>query len=217
MAEHAVGFEHFAATRGNALQLELRVIPIGDGPALDGDEVCGAVAQLFERLVHVGVLDLDVVDLDLEVLILSQIELRQHLEGRAKLHRPSLGKIHLVDLRLRNRHHLVFAHRAINLGGDQRLQHFALDVVGESAPDQRHGRLPGTESRHARHARKFPRHAFHRLLHILGRDFQFQLAPASRFSHRRVFDFAGCANACRIGLKTARTFVLLLFAASRSG
>ena len=59
--------------------------------------------------------------------------------------------------------------------GHQRLQHFALDVVGKLAADQRYRRLPGTKSRHARHARKFPRHTFHRLLYRLPREFP---APA---------------------------------------
>src|SRR6202022_1592742 len=153
------GLEYFAAPRGDPLQLELRVIAVGDGTAFDRNKICGAVAQFLEGFVDVSVLDLDMLDLDFEVLLLSQLEFRQHLEGRAKLHWAGLGKIHLVDLRLRHRYHLIFAHRAFNLIGYQRLQYLGLDVFSESPADQRPRRLPGAESRHTRHARKFPRHS----------------------------------------------------------
>ena len=111
---------------------------------------------------------------------------------------PLSAKSTLSISRLRHRHHLVFGDRALDLLGHQRLQHFALDVVGEPAADQRHGRLPGTESRHARHAGKFPRHTFHRFLYCFRGNFQFQLAPASRFSHGRVFAYGNATYIVRL-------------------
>ena len=76
------------------------------------------------------------------------------------------------------------------------------------------GRNPGTRATRA-NSRATRSTAF---CTVFGGDFQFQLAPASRFTHRRVFAFAGCVVSM-IGYdsRTARMFVLLLFAASRSG
>ncbi len=192
VAKDAVRFERLAAARRDAFQFELGVIAVGDGPAFDGNKVGGAVAQFFNGLIDVGVLDLEVLDFDFQVLILSQLEFGQDLERGAEFHRPCFREVHLIDLRLRHRHQLVFGDGALDLLGHERLQHFALDVVGKPAADQRDRRLPGPKSRDARHARKFLGHAFDGFLHGFRGDFQIQLAPASCFSHGHAFRIIRC-------------------------
>src|ERR1019366_4389087 len=190
VAEHAVRLERFAAPSRHALQFKLGVIAVGDRAGFDRNKCCGAVTQLLNRLIDLGVPDFEVIDFHFEVFILSEVELWQHLERRAELHRSAFREVYLVDFRPRHGHHFVFGYRALDLLGHQRLQHFALDVFGEPAADQRHRRLPRAESRHARHAGKFPGHAFHRLLYRFRGNFEFKLAPASRFTHGRVFALA---------------------------
>ena len=80
-------------------------------------------------------------------------------------------------------HQILVLHRLLDLLGEQRLQHFALDVVGKPATDQRNRRLARAKPGNTRDARELPRHAFHRLLHVFGGNFQLELAPASCFSH----------------------------------
>jgi len=63
------------------------------------------------------------------------------------------------------------------------LQHLALDIVGKSPANQRDRRLARAKSRNPRHAGEFLGHALHGLLHFVCGNFQFQLAPARRFSH----------------------------------
>ena len=117
---------------------------------------------------------------------------RQHLEHRAKLQRPVFRIVHLLHLRLRDRHQILILHGLLDLFGEQRLQDFALDVVGKPPADQRHRSLARAKPWNARDARKLPRHAFDSLLHVLDGNFQLQFAPASSFSHGSlgVVDFA---------------------------
>src|SRR5271169_2765601 len=50
----------------------------------------------------------------------------------AELHRPGFREVDFVDLRLRHRDELAFGDGALDLLGDEGLQHFTLDVVSKT-------------------------------------------------------------------------------------
>src|SRR6267154_444515 len=98
-------------------------------------------------------------------------------------------KVQLVHLRLRYRRQLLLGHGFFHALGNQRLQHFALDVLGEFSPDQRNRSLAAAESRHVCQAREFLLHALNLVRHFFGWNFQFQLAAARCFSHAKILSW----------------------------
>ncbi len=134
------------------------------------------------RLVDLLVADLDLVHLDVQILVIAQLEFRQHLENGAELQRLAFLELNVVHFRARHRNHLFLVERLLEIFRHERLHDFALDVFGEPAADQRDGRLPGTESRDAGDARDVARHLLGGLLNILRRNFQFDFALAGSFS-----------------------------------
>src|SRR5207302_1393644 len=120
---------------------------------------------------------------EFKTLIASQLEFRHHLEHRAKLHRLAFIEVQLLHFRLRNRREFLLRQGLFHALRHKRLQHFALNVVRESAANQRNGRLPAPESRNRGQARELFRHALDLFRHFFGGNLQFQLAAAACLSH----------------------------------
>jgi len=87
---------------GRAYQLDLRVVAIGQGPALHGCKRRGPLAHFRDGLVHVRVGHPGGIHLYLQVLVRAQLNFRQDFEDGAKFQRPVLRVIHLVHVRLRD-------------------------------------------------------------------------------------------------------------------
>ena len=94
---------------------------------------------------------------------MPRLEFRQHFEDRAEFQRLAFVEIEFFDLRLRNRSQFLLGDGFFDALGHQRLQHFALDVVGEAAANQCNGSFAGAEAGYARHFGEFLGHALHRL------------------------------------------------------
>ena len=110
-------------------------------------------------------------DFHLQAFVGAQLKLRQHFKTGSEFQRAILRVVHVIDLRLRYGNQLLVLDGLVDLLGNQRLQHFAFDVVGESAANQRNRRFAGPKSGNARDARKLARHPLDCLLHVGGGNF----------------------------------------------
>ena len=119
-----------------AEEFHLSKVAILNRAALDGRKRCGTFAHLFERFRHVLVRDVHRGHVELQALVITQFEFRQHFEDRAELQRLALVEIQLIHLRLRNWGEFLFGHGFFHALRHQRLQHFSLDVICELAANQ---------------------------------------------------------------------------------
>ncbi len=186
VAHDVVRLHGIAAAGRRADQLDERVIAVLRGASLDRNERRGALAHLFERLLHLGVADLDLVHLHLDALVVAQLEFGQNFEDRAKAQRLAFLELDLVHLGARHRDELLLVERLLEVLRHERLHHLALDVLGETAAHQRHGRFAGPESGDAGDPGDVPRDFFRRFLDVLSRNFQLDFALAGCFSHEKV-------------------------------
>ena len=81
-----------------------------------------------------------------EILVIAQLEFRQHFEHRAEFQRLAFLEFDFVHFRARDGNEFLLVERLFEIFRHERLHHFALNVVGETAAHQCHGRLAGTES-----------------------------------------------------------------------
>ena len=120
---------------------------------------------------------------DFETFVIAKLEFRKDFEDGAELQRLAFGKIQLLDLRLRNRRQLLFGDGFFDALRDERLQHFALDILGEAPADQGDGRFAWPKTGHTGDPRELLGHALNFLGYFFRGNFQIQLAAASCFSH----------------------------------
>ena len=186
VAQHAVRLQRIAAAFRRAQQLHLSKVTVLNRPPFYGRKRCGTLTHLFQGFRYVVFRDIHRGHLEFQPFVIAQLKFRQHLKHGAKLQRLAFVEIQLVHFWLRNRRELLLRHRFLHAFGHQRLQHFALDVLRESPPNQRNWRFAPPESRNGRDAREFLRDTFDLLRHFLRGDFQLQLAAAGCFSHATV-------------------------------
>ena len=169
---------------GHALQLELRVIAVGDGAAFDGNESGGAVAQLLDAPCrHRRRRPRRSSTSTSRSLYCPSSNSGRTSNDGAEFQRAGFREVDLVDLRLRDRHQLLsFTACSICSGTSD----CSTSLLMSSAKRRRisgDGGLARAKPGNARDARKFLGHAFDCFLHVFGGNFQFQFAPASCFSH----------------------------------
>ena len=88
-----------------------------------------------------------------------------------------------VHFGARDRNEFLFVESLLEVFGHERLNDFALNIVGEAAANQRDRRFAGTKSGDARHLRDIARDFLSRFLNVLGRNFQLDFALAVCFGH----------------------------------
>ena len=186
VAEDVVRLDRIAAAHWRAHQFDQSVVAVFRRAAFDGNKRGGTLAHFFERLVHLRVADFIRVHLDLEILVIAQLEFGKDFEDRAEFQRLAFFEFDLVHFGARDRDQFFFVERFFEIFRHERLHHFALNVFGEAAANQRDGRLARTESGNARHARDVARHFFGRFLHVLGRNFQLDFTLAGCFCHGEI-------------------------------
>ena len=150
VAQHALCLQRIAAAFRRAQQFHLRKVAVLNRPPLHWRERGRALPHFLERLRRVLVGNVHRRHFERQVLVIAQLELRQHFKDGAKLQRLAFVEIQLVHLRLRNRRQFLLRYRFLHALRHQRLQHFSLDVFGKLPPDQRNWGFATPESRHVR-------------------------------------------------------------------
>ena len=164
-------------------EFHLNEIVVLDDAAFDRRERRSALLHFRERVGHAFVGDGHFRHLDFHVLVVAQRKFRQHFKRGAEFQRLAFVVLQLVDLRLRNGCEFLFGDGLFDVFGNERLQHFALDVAGETLLDQRNRRFARTKAGHARDLGKILGDFFRGFSYFVGRDFQVQFFPASCFRH----------------------------------
>ena len=116
-----------------------------------------------------------------------EVELRQNLKNRAELQGLAFFEFDFIHFGAGYGNELLFVESLLKIFRHERLNHFALNVIGKTASHQRDGRLAGTKSGDARDSRNVTRDFLGGFLNVLSRNFQFNFALAGSFSHRKFF------------------------------
>ncbi len=161
----------------------MHIVAVLDDAPFDRGKRRRPLAHLFESLRNVRVGDIHRGHFDREALVIPKLEFREDFEDGAELQRLALGKIELLNLRLRNGCPLLFRDGFFDALWYERLQHFALDIFRESPANQRDRRFARPESWHACDTRKFLGHALNFFRYFFRGNLQIQLAAARCFSH----------------------------------
>ncbi len=194
VAHHIVRLQRFAATLRRSDQFQLHEVVVFHGPAFDRRKRRRPFAGFFQGLRDVFIRNFHRRHFNFKILVIAQLEFRQHFKHRAELHGLTLVVVELVHLRLRHRRQLLFRHRFFHGLWHKRLQYFAFDFFRKTLLDQGNRSFSWAETRHARHAHQFLRYFIRRLRHFLRGNFQFQFAAACCFCHAAIlFSFSLCS------------------------
>ena len=183
MAEDAVGLHRIAAAYGNAGELDLHEVAVLRRAAFDRNEGGSVVAHFFDGLIHLRVAGFDRVHGDFQIFVIAELEFGQDFKDGAELQRLAFLELDLVDFRTRYRDEFLFVEGLLEVLGDERLNHFALNVIGEPAADQRDGSFAGAKSGNPGDAREVACDFVGSFLNVLGRNFQLEFALACCFCH----------------------------------
>jgi len=183
VAQDAVRLQRIAAAVGSAEELDLNEIAVLDGTPFDGRESSGSLLHFGKGVGDTFVRDIHLGHFDFERFVIAERKFGEDLEGCAELERLALLEIELVDLRLGDGSELLFGDGLFDVFGDEGLQDFALDVVGEAPFDEGNGSFAGSETGDAGDAGKLFGDFFRGFGDFLGRNFQVKFSAASGFRH----------------------------------
>jgi hypothetical protein len=183
VAQDAVRLQRIAAAVGSAEELDLNEIAVLHGASFDGRESCGSLLHFGKGVADTFVRDIHLGHFDFERFVIAERKFGEDLEACAELERLALLEIELVDLRLGDRSELLLGDGLFDVFGDEGLQDFALDVVGEAPFDEGNGSFAGSETGDAGDAGKLFGNFFRGFGNFLGRNFQVKFSAASGFRH----------------------------------
>ena len=73
--------------------------------------------------------------MNFQILVIAQLEFRQHFEDRAELQRLAFFELDFIHFGASDRDQFFLVERFLEVFGHERLHHFALNIFGEAAAD----------------------------------------------------------------------------------
>ncbi len=149
----AAALERLAVPRPD--ERDDRVVAVARPAVLDRGERRVLVPQLLDDLVDPGVVDGLDLRLEVEVLVVAELDLGRHLDGRLEDERLALLGLDHLDVRVGQRHEVLLDHRLAVAVADEVLDGLVEDDARAEVPlEDRSRSLAGAEAGDARVARQ---------------------------------------------------------------
>ena len=135
--------------------------------------------ELTEPLVQIVIGDFRILIGNGEILVLFQLDLRQHFEFGLEPQRFSVLEVHLGDIGLAHHVQVFFLEFLLQILGNKVLEHLLADVALELFSDQARWSFTGTETRELSALLKRADHTLGLAGHSFQRDRDFERMPAT--------------------------------------
>ena len=148
-----VGFSFAGLLFGLRVSIErdLGKIAVGQGPALHRIETGMPLAQVGERLLHIGLGNRNFRFIGAQFFVAFQLDFRQHFKGGFEAQRFALVQVQVGDPRLRYRMQAQPLGLLPEEARDQRLDHVGLDLFRKTLANNRRRNMAAPEAGNARH------------------------------------------------------------------